>query len=68
MFWRSGTLLESQEIFGQPMDPGTLQLTLQLVRRSATATTLHIVPGKSRFKVLLDHGSEKVQAWLHAGA
>lgn len=50
------------------MDPGTLQLTLQLVRRSAMATTLHIVPGKIRFKVLLDHGSEKVQAWLHAGA
>ncbi len=47
------------------MDPGTLQLTLQLVRRSAMATTLHIVPDKM---VLLDHGSEKVQAWLHAGA
>eukprot|EP00891_Asterochloris_glomerata_P003492 jgi/Astpho2/3492/Aster-08127 len=49
----SGTLaivLEGQQVFVQQMDPGRLQLTLQLVRkrtlRIATATAMQFIPGK----------------------
>ena len=69
----SGTLamvLDGQEVFAQQIDPGRLQHTLQLVKRRAlrvaTATAMQFIPGKICFQVLLHHGYEKMQAWLHA--
>ncbi len=73
--WCSGALalvLEGQEVSSQQMDSGRLQLTLQRVGRRTLrivmATAVHVIPGKNCSEVLLDHGCEERQAWLHARA
>ena len=57
-------VLEGQQVFVQQMDPGRLQLTLQLVRkrtlRIATATAMQFIPGKDCCQVLLHHGCERL--------
>ena len=71
----AGTLalvLEGQEVSSQQMDSGRLQLALQHVGRRTLrivmATAVHVIPGKNCSEVLLDHGCEERQAWLHARA
>ena len=57
-------LLEGQEVSGLQMDPGTLQLTLQLVRRETpqivTATAMHFIPGKKCFEGFLVLGCDQI--------
>ena len=48
-------MLEGQEVLVQQMDPGRLQLSLQLARTRTLqmVTAMHFIPGKNCFQVLL---------------